>query len=570
MTDAQSVSRRLEGADKIVYLAAAMAAAGVVFIADLWLPVHSAIAALYMIVVVIIAGGGLQKLVVPAGAACLILTVIAYFISPVTAANPHAAPDLIISDLVIACVTALAFRLSLQTAPLIAAEREAHEARRISEERYSAIFHQSPVSIWESDWTRVFAHMRATGITSESLRASTDAISVLRNLGSTHIANKATARLFGTDSPDAMAGKTFVAHYMPSTEAALAEIFATFLEGGQMREVETQFRTAKGKVIDVLWRATLLQGQSEWSRVLITAIDVTDHNQARAKLEQAAADLAHAARVSTLGQLSASIAHEVSQPLAAIKTYGESAKRWLAAPTPDLTEVGLCLDGVVANSTRASEILARVRSLARKDTPEPEPFDLAGLIAESVRMLQREANAHATHIRELVEPGLPVAFANRVQIQQVVVNLVLNAIQAMDKIDGRPREVVISLSMAPNQMVNIEVRDNGTGIALENPNEIFQPFHTTKANGMGMGLAICRSIVEAHGGAIRAENNIGMGAAVCFTVPTEVRIADTTQRHPLGDVGRAKDPMASSTIAAGELSRKLGDSPQGFTTPTKH
>lgn len=677
VTDAPSVWQRMKSTDKLVCAAAAIAVAGAVFIADLWLPVNSAIAALYIVVVVIVAAGGLHRFVFPAGAGCLVLSAIAYFTAPATAANPHTVPDFTISALLIACVTGLAFRLTAEAAPLreqarilelthdtviicdmagrilywnegaerlygwsreeaigahchellqsdypraeaeralstegnwageirrrrrdgselvlagrsivrqdrlgrrigvietgsdLTAERQAHEARRISEERYEAIFHESPVSMWESDWTRVLAHLRATGVTPQSLRASNDQIPVLRNLGSTHIANRATARLFGTDSPDVMVGKTFVAHYMPSTEAALAEIFATFLEGGQMREVETQFRTAKGKVIDVLWRATLLRGTSEWSRVLITAIDVTDRNNARARLEQASADLAHAARVSTLGQLSASIAHEVSQPLAAIKTYGESAKRWLAAPTPDIAEVALCLDGVIANSTRASETLARVRSLARKDTPQPEAFDLAGLIAESVRMLQREANAHATHIRELIEPGLPAAFANRVQIQQVIVNLVLNAIQAMDKNDGRPREVVISLSTAAQQMMNIEVRDNGTGIALDNPNEVFQPFITTKDNGMGMGLAICRSIVEAHGGAIRAENNVAMGATLSFTVPTQVSVADASQRIPRVDDGRMEVTMTGATVAS-RLAGTHADAEGRTSAPTKH
>ncbi len=562
VTDATGMPRRMESAHKAFTVVTAASAAMAVFLADLWLPVHSAIAALYIIVVAIVAGGGLQRLIVPAGLACLVLAALAYFISPVIAANPHAAPDIIISDLVIAAATALAFRMTLQHAPLL-------EQARDSQERYAAIFHESPVSIWESDWTRVLAHLRATGATPHALRASTDQIAVLRNLGSTRIANKATARLFGTEAPDAMVGKTFVSHYMPSTEAALAEIFATFLEGEQMREVETQFRTAQGRLIDVLWRATLLPGESEWSRVLITAIDVTDRNSARAKLEQASADLAHAARVSTLGQLSASIAHEVSQPLAAIKTYADSAKRWLAAPTPDMGEVKACLDGVIANTTRASETLARVRSLARKDTPEPEAFDLADLITESVRMLQREANAHATHIRELIEPGLPDAFANRVQIQQVIVNLLLNAIQAMDKVGGRQREVVVSLTMAQDQMMNIDVRDNGTGIALENPNAIFQPFHTTKTNGMGMGLAICRSIVEAHGGAIRADNNSAIGATVSFTVPSEVRAADARQRRSPAHDGRTTDDMAGATIAASDRHRHGRDS-QGSAPPTKH
>lgn len=437
---------------------------------------------------------------------------------------------------------------TIETSSDLTAERNADEKRRISEERYEAIFNASPVSIWESDWSRVLAHFQAHGVTPHSLRATRDQLSIVRNLGSTRIANKATVELFGTGNPTSMEGKTFVSFYMPSTEPALAEIFASFLEGSQMREVETQFRTTAGNIIDVLWRATLLPGETPWARVLITAVDVTDRNKARAELEKASTDLAHAARISTLGQLSASIAHEVSQPLAAIKTYADSAKRWLSGPRPDMGEVALCLDGVISNTTRAAETLARVRSMARNEAPVPESFDLAGLIAESVRLIQREANAHGAYIRELIEPGLPMAFANRVQIQQVTVNLMLNAVQAMDKVEGRAREVVVSCRTDQAQMMAVDVRDNGSGIALDNPNGIFQPFHTTKASGLGMGLAICRSIVEAHGGSIRAENNIGHGATVSFTVPSHVRAADITQRLPPADL-TAPDPRRSTPEA---------------------
>ena len=435
----------------------------------------------------------------------------------------------------------------IETSSDLTAQRRADEGRRISEERYEAIFNASPVSIWESDWSRVLAHFHSHGVTPQSLRATQDQLSIVRNLGSTRIANRATIELFGTDAPQSMIGRTFVSFYMPSTEPALAEIFATFLEGGQMREVETQFRTTAGNVIDVLWRATLLPGETPWSRVLITAVDVTDRNKARAELEKASTDLAHAARISTLGQLSASIAHEVSQPLAAIKTYADSAKRWLTGPRPDMAEVATCLDGVVSNTTRAAETLARVRSMARNEAPVREPFDLAGLIAESVRLVQREANAHGAYIRELIEPGLPMAFANRVQIQQVTVNLLLNAVQAMDQVDGRAREVVISCRSEQAQMMVVDVRDNGSGIKLENPNLIFQPFRTTKASGLGMGLAICRSIVEAHGGSIRAENNIGRGATISFTVPSQERATDVARRQPSGDATPDSGHIATLT-----------------------
>lgn len=242
-----------------------------------------------------------------------------------------------------------------------------------------------------------------------------------------------------------------------------------------------------------------------------------ERDEARARLEQASAELAHASRVSTLGQLAASIAHEVNQPLSAIITYGKSGKRWLARDVPDLQEVEACLDHIVANGSRAADIIARVRALARKEAPETISLSLRGLVDDTVLLVQREARAAGVRLRRGPDTGIPPVTADRVQVQQVLMNLLINAIQAMRAVEGRPRTLGIAFARE-GEMVRISVRDSGTGIAGD-PAGIFQPFYTTREDGMGMGLSICRSIVEAQGGRIEAANNQDHGATISFTLP---------------------------------------------------
>ena len=245
-----------------------------------------------------------------------------------------------------------------------------------------------------------------------------------------------------------------------------------------------------------------------------------ERNEARARLEQTSAELAHAARVSTLGQLAASIAHEVNQPLSAIITFGKSGKRWLARDVPDIAEVETCLDHIVANGTRAADVIARVRGLARKGPPEAAPLALDALVEETIALVEREAGAAGVTLRRNSEGPVPPVIGDRVQVQQVLVNLLMNGIQAMREVEGRLRNLDIRLEPDGERLVRVLVRDSGTGIAGD-PGNIFQPFFTTKEDGMGMGLSISRSIIEAQGGRIEAANNPDHGATISFTLPIQ-------------------------------------------------
>ena len=238
-------------------------------------------------------------------------------------------------------------------------------------------------------------------------------------------------------------------------------------------------------------------------------------------LRESRNQLAHAARVSTLGELAASIAHEVNQPLAAISANGSAALRWLNRPQPELEEVRIAIGRIQADTARASEVITRIRALARRSDPEQQALDLNDVARESAALVRRELKSHKVTLRLALAPGLPPVLGDRVQLQQVIINLLMNGMQAMDSQGGGGLE--LATQACAEGGVQLSVADTGPGIASENLGRLFDPFFSTKPDGMGMGLAISRSIIDSHGGRIAATSN-GSGAVLQCTLPalTEV------------------------------------------------
>src|SRR5882672_4743356 len=255
----------------------------------------------------------------------------------------------------------------------------------------------------------------------------------------------------------------------------------------------------------------------------ITATIRADH--AEQALHKAQAELAHVTRVTTLGELTVSIAHEVNQPLAAIIANAEACLRWLRRGTPDLDAACRSVESIIDDGIRASEVIRRVRALAKKTSPEKMPLDVSDVVRETIPLVQRELINHQILLRMELVPALPLVLGDRVQLQQVIINLVMNGIEAMQSVTDRPRELVIRSRQDEKQQVLVSVTDCGVGISAEDADRLFNPFFTTKSGGMGMGLSICRSIVEAHGSRLWATANVPHGATFQFTLPVSANTA---------------------------------------------
>jgi len=254
--------------------------------------------------------------------------------------------------------------------------------------------------------------------------------------------------------------------------------------------------------------------------ILETNNDVTERKIAEAKAQQAQADLARVSRVTMLGELTASIAHEVSQPLAAAVTNAETSLRWLGRNPPELAEARLAIEHIVRDAHRASDVIQRVRNLAINLDPERVPLDVNGAIDETLRLLQNELRRRRASLRLELAPKLPRVLGDRVQLQQVVINLVMNGVEAMAKVDDRPRELRISSRQHDSDQLLVAVQDVGVGINAAQADRLFLAFVTSKQGGMGMGLPICKSIIEAHDGRLWASSNDSHGATFQFTLPT--------------------------------------------------
>jgi signal transduction histidine kinase len=229
-------------------------------------------------------------------------------------------------------------------------------------------------------------------------------------------------------------------------------------------------------------------------------------------------ELAHANRVATMGQLTASIAHELRQPMSAARTHATAALQWLDKIPPDLAEVKDALDGIVRATGRAGDVIARVGALMSKAPPRKEVLDLNDVIMEVITLTQSEAAKSGVSVRTQLAPSLQHIHADRVQLQQVMLNLIVNGIQAMNDVAEGLRDLLITTEGSEDG-VQVGVRDTGPGLSQETLERLFEPFYTTKPNGMGMGLSICRSIIEAHGGQLWATGHASQGAVFRFTIP---------------------------------------------------
>jgi len=357
------------------------------------------------------------------------------------------------------------------------------------------------------------------------LDLSHDAIFV-RNLADSIVYwNHGAERLYGWTPAEAL-GQQTSALLNTAFQAGSADIMGTLLETGQW----------EGEIVQTTRDGDKLVCTSRWSLqrdargrpmgIMETNHDITGRQKAEQELHQARSDLAHVTRVSTMGVLTASIAHEVNQPLAAVVTNGEACLRWLRRPVPDLGEAEASVTRMIANGRRASDVVERLRAFARRGEPVHHELDSAELAEECMQLLEPELLNHRVRLELALTPDLPRIVGDRIQLQQVLINLVLNAIQAMDEVPEGRRVLHIRNALATPPWstdsaaeLTISVRDTGPGIAPDMFASLFSPFVSTKADGMGLGLSISWSIAQAHGGRIDAASYAEGGMCFTLTLP---------------------------------------------------
>ena len=302
-----------------------------------------------------------------------------------------------------------------------------------------------------------------------------------------------------------------LARFMDEWRAALAE--------GKPLETEARLRRADGEYRWLLVRVVPLRDETgkivKWYG---TSTDVEDLKRTEEALSKSHAELAHVTRVMTMGELAASIAHEVNQPLSAIMNNGSACLRWLNGAAPDLDEAREAARRIIRDGNRAGEVITRIRALLRKTDTEKARLDINQTVREVVMLTRNGAARKGVTLRMDLAADLPPVLGDRVQLQQVILNLVMNGVEAMTSTPGRPRELLIRSRPYESDKALVAVQDSGVGLDGQDLEKLFDAFYTTKPQGMGMGLAISRSIVEDHGGRLWASPNDGPGATFQFTL----------------------------------------------------
>jgi PAS domain S-box-containing protein len=337
-------------------------------------------------------------------------------------------------------------------------------------------------------------------------------------------ANKAFLDMVGYAREDLVSGRLRWTELTPvewrnADDRAIAELKAT----GAIQPREKEYSRKDGSRVPVLFGATTFgDGQDEG---VAFVLDLSERKHAEQVLRDTQTNLAHVMRITTLGELTASIAHEVNQPLAAVVINAGACLSWLDRGTPDLDAVRRSVEWIIDDGNRASEVIRRVRGLAKKTDLEKVPLDVNDVVWEVIALMQRELISHRASLQMELAPALPMVLGDRVQLQQVIINLVMNGVEAMQSVTDRPRELMIRSRQDETHQVLVSVTDCGVGISAENADRLFNAFFTTKSSGMGMGLSICRSLVEAHGGRLWATANVPHGTTFQLTLPANTGTA---------------------------------------------
>lgn len=391
-----------------------------------------------------------------------------------------------------------------------------------SEAFYRDMFHNSAVSAWHLDASATrkrHAELRAAGVTdlADYVRRHPDFMAEMMALVRVVDVNATTVRLFGARDRDEMVGGSILPYWIPTALETLIGSFTASYNLAPSFQGLTRMRRLDGGEIDVLFTASASPALRASGQLLIAIVDMSDKVRAQNALSEMQASFAHAARVSSLGELTASIAHEVNQPLGAIASNGEACLLWLNQPRPDLTKIRSIAEEMIADARRASDIVVRIRSMASPQTRPHQRLSLNAVVGEAMTLLGAQMQKCGVTAKSALALDLPWVMGDPIQLQQVVVNLALNALHALQgRSDG---QITVRTTRQDHDHIVLDLEDNGPGVAQDHLEHLFDSFFTTKSDGMGIGLSLCRSIVEAHHGQIECGNLAAGGARFSVRLP---------------------------------------------------
>jgi PAS domain S-box-containing protein len=384
------------------------------------------------------------------------------------------------------------------------------------------MFHSAAFSAWRLDVTRLrqmFAKLRADGVTDLITYASRNPTFIkdaLRGLIVQDV-NQATLDLFGAPNRESLIGNSVEQFWIPGQYQCIIRSIAASFNNEPAFRMETRLITLDGREIDVIFTRSSSPELTALNQIIVCIVDITERVRVQRALVEIQSSIAHAERCCLIGELDATIAHEVTQPLSAIITHGQAGLRLLGNPAPNLEEIREITRRIIADSQRAAEIIARIRSMVAPYAIDYTYLSMNDIISDTLALLGSQLDKRSIKLKLRLAEGIPYVVGDSIQLQQVLMNLLTNAMQAMETTDGP--QLTICTYRYDAGLIGAAIEDNGHGIAPEHVDRLFERFFTTKVSGMGIGLPMCRSLIEAHGGTLTIDNKPSGGARATILLP---------------------------------------------------
>nr|WP_250814247.1 ATP-binding protein [Neorhizobium tomejilense] len=493
--------------------------AATLFYLDTFTDIQSALATLYVITLLLSAETLTEKGTLLLAGVCIGLSALSYVAGHGMQGDIAAALRLTVAVAAMVITCLLIIRNQRARLALVKFNADLQS----SEERYRTIFEQSRVALWERDYSQIRAllmKLRENGVSDLRVHARDNPAFVADCIARipTVAANAAALELLGhVDAGNISSMRGYIAQ----DDATFLELMVAIFNKEDSFEGKGSIITSDGTTRFVLLTVGFPEDVANFNRVIVGMFDITEREMAQKALFEAQAEFALASRAATVGALSASLAHELNQPLGALVVNAQTLQRWLDRDPPDLAAVSRSAERIVRDSQRASDIIQSTRSLLSERTPVLEPVSLTDLVSETQTLMESELLRNGVMVEIAPANNVPTVNAVRIELQQVLINLITNAVQAMAASPEDHRRISVTIELAENQSVSVKVRDSGPGLSPENLKNLFKPFCTTKETGLGMGLAICRSMLEARGSTLTAGNHAEGGALFEMIVPIE-------------------------------------------------